>query len=234
MAVPRGVTWPQRSASCHRSASTRFSTPLSCEIAWVSASRFARSVTRSTSIAWTSGKAATLWAKPWSSTRTGRLQHRPAHLGLHEPRRTLVLPRAQQVAGAEQLGGDVVAEQQLTRDHPVEHEQPELLRSRPQQPLIAPRSGRHRVQVRHERARRSSARSAESSAPRSGSASRTRTPRSNARKGWKVDGADMARGKPLPFPALAGLMRRRTPRPARCPDAYAVAGRADAPGGDPG
>ena len=49
------------------------------------------------------------------------------------------LPRAEQVAGAEQLGADVVGDDQLARDHALEHEQPDVVGARAREAGDVPR-----------------------------------------------------------------------------------------------
>ena len=50
------------------------------------------------------------------------------------------LPRADQVAGAEQLGAHVVGDDQLAGDHALEHEQADVVGARARQPRHVPRA----------------------------------------------------------------------------------------------
>ena len=92
------------------------------------ASRSERSESRSNSAAVTSGYWETSAAKRRSSTASvdGR---EDAPLGVHGQQLALGggLPRTDQVARSEQLGADVVGDDQLARDDAFEHQQADVV-----------------------------------------------------------------------------------------------------------
>jgi hypothetical protein len=73
------------------------------------------------------------------------LEHRPAHAERDELGRAARLPRAHDVARAEQLARDVVGERQLARHQAVHDHQPDVLRPRVAEPLAVPRPPRDGV-----------------------------------------------------------------------------------------
>ena len=86
------------------------------------------------------------------------------------------LPRADEVARAEQLGADVVGDDELAGEHAVEHEQADVVGARSRQARDVPRADATAGACgRRARARPRSPAGIASSAPRSGSASRSRT-----------------------------------------------------------
>ena len=128
--TPSPETRPQRSARCHSSAFRRRSTRVSCEIACVVASRSERSLRRSNSAAVTSGQRASSAAKRRS--RTAKEEGESTDHSTSTGSRLLArrLPRAQEVAGAEQLGADVVGDDHLARDDALEQQQADVVGAR--------------------------------------------------------------------------------------------------------
>ena len=113
--TPSPETRPQRSARCQNSAFRRRSTRVSCEIACVVASRSERSTRRSNSAAVISGYRVISAAKRRSSTATvsGR-EHGPDGVDGQQAGAAGGLPGAHEIARAEQLGADVVRDDELT------------------------------------------------------------------------------------------------------------------------
>ena len=122
--TPSGTTRPQRSARHHSSASRRSSTRVRCAIACITTSRSARRAARSSSAAKTSGHCAARTAKAWSmiATRVGR-QRGPLDRARQQLLVLGVVPRAQHVARAEQLGRRVVVDRRLAHQQALEEQQ---------------------------------------------------------------------------------------------------------------
>ncbi len=113
--TPSPDTRPQRSARCQNSAFRRRSTRVSCEIAWVVASRSERSLRRSNSDAVISGYRRHLGREAAIQHGDGqRRQDRPDGVDGQQPGAAGGLPGAHQIARAEQLRAHVVRHDELT------------------------------------------------------------------------------------------------------------------------
>jgi hypothetical protein len=87
-------------------------------------------MTRSTIAAVTSGKARHPAREPTVEHGQARLGERgPTDFMFRQPRLVVTLPRAQDIAAAHELDARGVGEQDLGRDHAVEHQQSEVLRA---------------------------------------------------------------------------------------------------------